>query len=86
MQAVQDALQELSIQLEQQQQALENQRRAEESVKRSEIEQRGAVEEVRKQEEAYFGQIKSLERKKDDPSAGQVSKSKAAAGMIIYHL
>jgi len=73
------ALEEQRRAEEAQKKALEAQRRAEESVRRSEAELRAAVDDLKAQEDNYHNQIQTLERKKEDPSAGQVSKNKAAA-------
>jgi DNA repair exonuclease SbcCD ATPase subunit len=64
--------------LEKVQAQLEEQRKAEESVKKAEAELRAAVEDLTKQEDSYKNAITTLENKSKDPSASTVAKSKAA--------
>lgn len=82
LQQQQEALEDQRKAEEAQRKALQEQRRAEESVRQAEDQQRAAVDEVKKQEDAYFGQLSSLEKKKEDTNLGQVARSKAAAGMF----
>jgi len=86
LQAVQEALDEVTRQLVQQEVALEasklalaQQRKAEEALIRAETELRAAVDDLHKQEAAYNTQVATLERKKDDVNSSTVTKSKAAA-------
>ena len=76
---MQDALVDVQKQLESQKQLLEAQKTAEEALLKSEAELRAAVDDLKKQEDAYKGQISTLEAKAHDANASTVSKNKAAA-------
>jgi len=93
LQAVQDAMAEVTRQLELQKEAEDNQRKAfldqkkaeeevrkaEEEVRQAEADLRKAVDDLASQETAYNSQIQELTRKSQDSAASTVSKSKAAA-------
>jgi len=93
LQAVQDAMVEVTRQLQLQKEAEDNQRKAladqkkaEEEVRKAEAEVREAeanlkkaVDDVASQESAYNNQIQELTKKSQDSTASTVSKSKAAA-------
>jgi len=71
LEEVQAALSDLLIQLDIQKKALED-------LSRSEAELKSAVDELKAQEDAYHGQIASLEAKTKDAKLSTVQKSKAA--------
>eukprot|EP01114_Cavostelium_apophysatum_P000549 TRINITY_DN1049_c0_g1_i1.p1 TRINITY_DN1049_c0_g1~~TRINITY_DN1049_c0_g1_i1.p1 ORF type:complete len:294 (+),score=124.18 TRINITY_DN1049_c0_g1_i1:218-1099(+) len=84
--SAQAALSELQKQQEVQQKALDDQKQAQqkqaealENLRKSEAELKAAIDDLQAQEAAYANQIKTLEDKSKDPSAGAVTKNKAAA-------
>jgi len=93
LQAVQDAMIEVTTQLQLQKEAEENQRkalaeqkkaeeevkRAEDEVRKSEAELRKAVEDLASQENAYRTQLEELTKKSTAEGSSTVAKSKAAA-------
>jgi len=60
------------------QKALNDERIAEEALKKSEAELRVAVDDLKAQEDAYHNQIAALERKSTDTASSVVSRNKAA--------
>jgi len=92
LQAVQDAYAEVQRQLDQQTQALEEQKAAEEIarkaleaqqaaeevVRKAEAELKAAIDDLKAQEDSYNNQIATLEAKSKDSTASMVTKSKAA--------
>jgi len=75
----QEELRQATLKLEAVQAALVESQQAEEAVKRSEAELRAALDDLRRQEDAFNTQISTLEQKSKDPNGTVVSKSKAAA-------
>jgi len=64
--------------------ALENQRAAEESLKKSEAELKIAVTDLHNQETAYKKQLDSLESKVNDPNATPFQQNKASAELAQF--
>lgn len=58
---------------------MDEQKKAEDSVRKAETEQRAAVDELKSQEDKYNKQVSDLEAKSKDANASTVSKNKAAA-------
>lgn len=75
--AAQAKLTQVQTALVEQQKALEAQKAQEEAVKKAEAENRDAVEDLKRQEDAYQAQIKALEAKANDPNGSVVAKNKA---------
>jgi hypothetical protein len=73
------ALQEQKKSADAAKQALSEQKKAEDAVRSAEAEVKAAVDDLKKQEDTFANQMKTLEQKSTDPSGGTVSKSKAAA-------
>jgi len=75
----QEELRQAQAKLEAVQAALVQSQQAEEALKRSEAELRAALDDTKRQEDAYNSTIQSLEQKSKDSNASLVTKNKAAA-------
>jgi len=79
LQAVQDAMADLQTQLDKQEKDIIAQKSAQENLQKSEAGLRVAVDDLKKQEDAYNNQLSSLEQKSKDTSGSVIQKNKAAA-------